>query len=157
MKAEHRLRVVIDTNIWISAALAPSGPPAQVVRHVLRHGAPVLSPPTFAELESRLWKPKFDRYLSLEQRRDLLRNLNGAALWTDIPPDLATRHFSRDPEDDKFVQTALAAEAPWLITGDQDLLSMAPIEGLLVCTPAAATAHAVFQRTPGVPGGLLSS
>lgn len=152
MKAEHRLRVVIDTNIWISAALAPSGPPAQVVHHVLRHGVPVLSPPTFAELESRLWKPKFDRYLRIEGRRDLLRNLNGAALWIDIPPDLAAQRYSRDPEDDKFVQTVLAAEAAWIITGDQDLLSMAPIEGLLVCTPAAATAHAAFQTAPGGPG-----
>lgn len=99
----------------------------------------------------QLWKPEFDRNLSLEQRRDLLRNLNGAALWVDIPPDLATQRFSRDREDDKFVQTALAAEAAWLITGDQDLLSMAPIEGLLVCTPAAGVANAAFQTAPGGP------
>ena len=151
MKADHRLKVVIDTNVWISAALSPDGPPAAVVRHTLRYGVPVLSPPTFAELESRLWKPKFDRYLSLEQRRALLRNLNGAALWVDIPPDLAAQRHSRDPDDDVFIHTALAAGAGWLITGDQDLLTVAPINGLQVCTPADALAEAVFRQSPGGP------
>ncbi len=146
MKADHRLKVVIDTNVWISAALSQTGAPAQVVRHVLRHGVPVVSRQTFAELESRLWKPKFDRYLSIDLRRELLRNLNGAALWADIPTSLAEQRYSRDPDDDIFVQTALAAEAPWLITGDQDLLSLATIEGLSVCPPAGALAHADFQQ-----------
>ena len=72
MKADHRLKVVIDTNVWISAALSQTGAPAQVVRHVLQHGVPVVSRQTFAELESRLWKPKFDRYLSIDLRRELL-------------------------------------------------------------------------------------
>jgi putative PIN family toxin of toxin-antitoxin system len=151
MKAEHRLKVVIDTNVWISAALSPDGPPAAVVRHTLRHGVPVLSPPTFAELENRLWKPKFDRCLSMDQRRALLGNLNGAALWVDIPPDLAAQRHSRDPDDDVLIHTALAAGAAWLITGDLDLLTIAPINGLQVCTPADAMARTAFRQATSGP------
>ena len=115
-------RVVLDTNIWLSAAISKSGAPAQVVRRVLQTGVPVFSKATFAELEARIWKPKFDRYLSMETRRAILHDANAVAHWVDIPADLATQTYSRDPDDDKFIHTALAASAAWLVTGDQDLL-----------------------------------
>lgn len=138
MKAEHRFKAVLDTNIWISAALSQSGPPAHVVRRVLQDGLPVFSDATFRELEIRLWKPKFDRYLSMDLRRTLLTSASGAAYWVDIPDALAQQKYSRDPDDDAMVHAAIASAALWLITGDKDLLSMAPIEGLRVCTPAQA-------------------
>ena len=77
MKAESSqhfasLRTVIDSNVWISAALSPSGSPARLVHHVLEHGLPVFSPQTFAELETRLWKPKF-RHPDLYPKRILMR------------------------------------------------------------------------------------
>ena len=115
-------RVVLDTNIWLSAAISKSGTPAQVVRRVLQMGVPVFSKATFAELEARLWKPKFDRYLSMDTRRAILHDANAVAHWVDIPADLAAKTYSRDPDDDKFIHTALAASAAWLVTGDQDLL-----------------------------------
>ena len=120
--AFDKKRVVLDTNIWLSAAISKSGAPAQVVRRVLQMGVPVFSKATFAELEARLWKPKFDRYLSMETRRAILHEANAVAHWVDIPPDLAAKTYSRDPDDDKFIHTALAASAAWLVTGDQDLL-----------------------------------
>jgi uncharacterized protein len=115
-------RVVLDTNIWLSAAISKSGTPAQVVRRVLQMGVPVFSKATFAELEARIWKPKFDRYLSMETRRAILHDAKAVAHWVDIPADLAIQTYSRDPDDDKFIHTALAASAAWLVTGDQDLL-----------------------------------
>ena len=145
MKVEHRLRVVIDSNVWISAALAPGGSPAQVVRHVLQHGVPVFSPATFEELRSRLWKPKFDRWLSLEQRQRLLHDVDACALWVSPPAATDMRNYSRDPDDDAFIHTALAAQAPWLISGDQDLLSVRQPLPVSILTPAAALADARFM------------
>ena len=148
MRADLRLRVVIDSNVWISAALTPGGTPAQVVRHVLKNGLPVFSPATFEELRSRLWKPKFDRWLSLEQRQRLLHDVDACALWVALPAsaaDTALRHYSRDPDDDAFIHTALAAQAPWLITGDQDLLAVHQPLPVTILTPAAALAEARFM------------
>jgi putative PIN family toxin of toxin-antitoxin system len=135
MKVES-LRVVIDSNVWISAALSPDGAPAKVVRRVLEYGLAVFSPATFAELETRLWKPKFDRYLSMELRRRLLHDIDAAAFWVDVPPAIAVQSYCRDVDDDKFIHTALAAQAPWLVTGDRDLLDVAAIPGLRIPTPA---------------------
>ena len=145
MKADEqatplRRRVVLDTNVLISAALTKRGPPAQLVRHVFALATPVWSTTTFTEFESRLWKPKFDRYLDLDDRRSLLHDARTIGLWIDIPPHLAQQHYSRDPTDDVFVQTVLAAQATWLVTGDQDLLAVPPglVEGLKILTPAQA-------------------
>ena len=115
-------RVVVDTNIWLSAAISKSGAPAQVVRRVLQTGVPVFSKASFTELEARIWKPKFDRYLSMDTRRTILHDANAVAHWIDIPAELAVKTYSRDQDDDKFIHTALAASAAWLVTGDQDLL-----------------------------------
>lgn len=130
--------LVVDTNVWISAALSKTGSPAQVVRHVLAHGLPVFTHSTFEELQTRLWKPKFDRYISMDLRKRILHDIKAAALWVDVPTDIAAVAHSRDPDDDKFVHAALAANAPWLVTGDQDLLSMKPLPSLQILTPADA-------------------
>lgn len=138
MRAERQRLVVLDTNVWLSAALSPSGAPAQVVRAVLLQGMAVFSQATFAELETRLWKPKFDRYVSLEARKAILRDARAAALWVEIPPELAQQRWSRDADDDVFIRTALVAKAGWLVTGDDDLLSVPSMDALKVVTPAGA-------------------
>jgi uncharacterized protein len=142
-KIENK-RVVLDTNIWLSAAISKSGAPAQVVRRVLQNGIPVFSKATFAELEARIWKPKFDRYLSMETRRAILHDANAVAHWVDIPADLATKTYSRDPDDDKFIHTALAASAAWLVTGDQDLLVIETALPVRILTAGEALLEAEF-------------
>ena len=144
MKAESLPRVVLDTNVWISAALAPQGAPASVVRRALEHACVVMTPPMAAELESRLWKPKFDRYLSLEDRRALVHDIRALALWVDPPAALMQRTFSRDPQDDMFIHAALAAQAHLLITGDQDLLVLSGTLPLSISSPADALAREVW-------------
>lgn len=131
-------RVVLDTNVILSAALAPRGAPALLVDRLLQSARVVLSAATFAEFETRLWRPKFDRYLSLQRRRRLLRDLAAGAHWVEIPEALAAQRFSRDPGDDAFVHAALAAGAVRLISGDDDLLCLNPLENLHILTPRAA-------------------
>jgi uncharacterized protein len=141
MKAEPRNWVVVDTNVLLSAALSPRGTPAQLVDGLVAETRLVVSQATFAEFESRLWKPKFDRYLSFERRKNLLRQLSNAANWVEIPQEIAMRAYSRDPDDDKFIHTALAVPTPWLVTGDSDLLDIKAgvlAFGLRILTPADA-------------------
>jgi putative PIN family toxin of toxin-antitoxin system len=134
------VKIVVDSNVWLSAALSPLGAPAQVVRHVLLNHLAVFSEATFNEFETKLWRPKFDRYISLEVRRAILRDIKGAAHWVTMPSTLAAQTYCRDPDDDVFIQTALAAKAPYLISGDLDLLAVKPIVGLQIVSPAQALA-----------------
>jgi uncharacterized protein len=134
--AQSSVLAVVDTNVLISAALSATGAPAQVVDWLLQHGVLVFSNATFEELHTRLWRPKFDPYLSLEQRQSLLHDLNAAAHWVEISEPIAAQTYSRDTDDDKFIHTALAAQAPLLITGDADLLDVPAIAGLRIVSPA---------------------
>ncbi|MCD2451099.1 putative toxin-antitoxin system toxin component, PIN family [Methylicorpusculum oleiharenae] len=152
MKAEGAgLIAVIDTNVWISGFLSKAGAPAFLTRQVVSYGRPVFTLATFAELQERLWRPKFDRYLSLEHRKQLLRDIDAAAFWANVPPEIEQKTFSRDPDDDKFIHAALATNAPWLVTGDQDLLVLANALqslGVKILSPADALQLPNFQIEP---------
>jgi len=152
MKAKGAgLIAVVDTNVWISAFLSKSGAPALVVRQIIEYGRPVFTLTTFNELQERLWRPKFDRYLSLDYRKQLLRDVDAAALWVMIPPEIVRQSYSRDPDDDKFIHVALTAKAPWLVSGDQDLLVLAnelqPL-GVQILSPAEALQQPSFNTSP---------
>ena len=131
---------VIDTNVLISAALTERGAPARLVQLVLEHGMLVFSQPTFAELKTRLYRPKFDRYISLELREAVLHDLSAAARWVEIGEPA---RYCRDRSDDMFIETARVAQAGVLVSGDQDLLEAAAIAGLRILSPQQAQAELV--------------
>ena len=126
---------VIDTNVLISAALSARGTPARLVQLVLERGVLVFSQPTFDELKTRLYRPKFDRYISLELREAVLHDLSAAARWVAIGEPA---RYCRDRSDDMFIETALAARAGLLVSGDQDLLQAPSIQGLRILNPQQA-------------------
>lgn len=132
-------RAVIDSNVLISAALSPDSSPARIVFWLLEHGRLLFCEETFAELETRLWRPKFDRYLSLENRRLLLHDLSAVGEWIKLPSE-GLHPFSRDADDDKFIWLAQVGGAEWLISSDRDLLDLQPPEGLRILSPADALA-----------------
>ena len=126
---------VVDTNVLISASLSRQGSPYQLVQHLLAHAVLVFSNETFEELTTRLHRPKFDRYISRELRERLLHDLSSSAMWVEPGPH---PRWSRDPDDDKFIATALRVPGAWLVSGDQDLLTVEAPDGLRILTPAQA-------------------
>lgn len=136
MKVE---RVVVDTNVLISAALAPQSIPARLVSRVVARYRLVFSEATFEELESRLWRPKFDRYITPELRRILLHDLAAIADW--VEPDGAPAPLCRDPDDDKFLQLVQQAGCLCLITGDEDMLALSDSFPVPIRSPADALAE----------------
>jgi uncharacterized protein len=130
-------RAVVDTNVLISAALLPQSAPAQIVDLLVAEATLVFSRATFAELETRLWRPKFDRYLNVERRRLILHDLAAIAEWVELP-EPAGSAYSPDPNDDMFIHTALYGRADWLISGDHDLLESGPVPGLQILSPGQA-------------------
>ena len=127
-------RVVVDTNVLISGVIRPQGPPQAVIDIVVAEMvAPLFSNVTFEELRSRLLRPKFDRYVGQVNREYYLERLSAVAEWVAI----SGAHMGcRDPDDDKFLETALEGGADCLITGDRDLLEMSPFMDIPVVSPA---------------------
>ena len=128
-------RVVLDTNVLISAALTRTGPPRGVVDLVRAdNGILLFSDETFAKLRHRILGSKFDRYVSQRVRLTYLVQLMGVSERTSIT---GAKLGCPDQDDDKFLETALAGEANCLITGDSDLLDMTPFRSIPILTPTA--------------------
>lgn len=130
MKAD---RVVVDTNVLISALLSPQGKPAQTMRRLADMGATLLlSRVTFLELASRLARPKFDPYRTTEQMDQYLEWLAELAEW--VRP-LVSIEDCRDPDDNRFLEVLVDGDGDLLITGDSDLLQLHPYEERPILTP----------------------
>ena len=77
-----------------------------------------------AELASVLARPRRRRYVSLDEAERFAADLAGV---TSLTPDPPPPHLAvcRDPADDYLVALARSTSADALVTGDQDLLSLA--------------------------------
>lgn len=132
MKAE---RLVVDSNVLISALLNPKGTPRRALERLAADSAILLfSEETFAELVVRLAKPKFDAYRTTEQMEAFLDWLTDLGEWVQQVIEIEA---CRDSDDNKFLAVALTGGADCLITGDADLLALDPFEGLPILAPAA--------------------
>lgn len=137
---------VLDTNVLISAALSAGGAPAKVTLRVIAEGRLIFSEPTFAEFRTRLWRPKFDRYLRIERRNQILHDFSAIADWVDIA-GIAVPKPCRDPDDDKVVATAIAGSAHWFVSGDADLLELTPTAEIAIVSPSAMWEHMERHRS----------
>ncbi len=128
-----RERIVADTNCLISRLLLPSSVPSQAVRRAVDHGILLVSEATMNELADVLSRPKFDRYIGLEDRQQFLRLLGRVA---EFVAGVYTVRECRDPKDDKFLEVALSGKADLILTGDADLFTLNPWRGIAILSPA---------------------
>jgi putative PIN family toxin of toxin-antitoxin system len=125
-------RIVVDTNVFVSAIVAPRSIPRQAVDQVLDNGVLLFSAATIVELEEVLLRPKFDRYVSREERAIFLSQLRASA---EFVPIVQLVRECRDAKDDKFLEVALNGRADVIITGDAHLLGMHPWRGIGILSP----------------------
>ena len=133
-------RVVLDTNVVVSALLFGKGPAVRVreawhARLVL----PLASRATVAELVRVLAYPKFR--LSSEDQGELLADylpLVTVVTVSDPPPRVPP---CRDPHDVPFLHLAAAGRADALVTGDGDLLALAGQTRWRIVTVAELLEH----------------
>ena len=117
-------RAVLDTNLVLSALVFTQG------RLVALRGAwqdghcvPLVSKATTAELIRVLAYPKFK--LKDEEQHELLADYLPWCTTVRVPDPSPVIPRCRDPHDAPFLQLALAGRAAYLVSGDQDLLSLA--------------------------------
>ena len=109
------IRVVLDTNILISALLSPFGAPAQVfLRTILDRDVQLcVSGEVYAEYEEVMRRPRLRR--SESEVSDALRAIRDRGYW--VRPTVRVRACV-DPDDDIFLECAVAGGADYLITGN---------------------------------------
>jgi putative PIN family toxin of toxin-antitoxin system len=128
-----RQRLVIDTNALISRLIFPSSTPGRAVRKAVDEEQLLVSESTMLELVDVLAHPKFDRYVSVEERQGFLLQIGDVA---EIIRVLRPVRACRDPKDDKFLELAVNGSANAILTGDADLLALHPFQGITIVSPA---------------------
>jgi len=128
------LRVVIDTNVVVSAVLLPRSTPRQAFDRAIEKSQLLLSNPILAELSDVLARPKFDRYIPARLRAEFLAALIDKAELVTIT---AVVTDCRDPKDNKYLELAVSGRASHILTGDADLLALHPYAGVSIIQPQA--------------------
>jgi len=130
-RASHRW--VADTNIIVSRLLLPSSIAANAFHRALTLGNLLASDATLAELAEVLARPKFDKYISQNERLEFFAYLSRVTIRIEAPHPV---EICRDPKDDKFLSLALSGAADALLTGDNDLLMLHPFLGTPILNPS---------------------
>jgi hypothetical protein len=127
------LKVVVDTNVLVSALLFGGTPGKLIVLWQTGAIKPLASKEIFDEYLRVLTYPKFG--LSEEEIHFLLyQQILPYFDVIDIQP--GPRIISKDPEDEKFIKCALAGKATFIISGDQHLLALKSYQKIKILSPA---------------------
>lgn len=124
------VRAVLDTNIFVSAFLG-KGPPARIYEAFKKGEFELISSKELvAEAAEVLMRPALG--IPPEDIKPAFRLLRKRALIIR-PKDRID--VCRDPSDDLVLECAVSGKADWIVTGDQDLLSLHPYRGISIVSP----------------------
>jgi putative PIN family toxin of toxin-antitoxin system len=127
------LKVVLDTNVLISAILF-GGKPRQILEKAIRGEIRLcLSEPILEELKGVLQRSKFD--YSPEMIQFILTELTGIA--DVVNPSEMIDLVLEDPDDNRILECAVEAGANYIITGDIHLLKLSRYRNIGVLNAAA--------------------
>ncbi len=142
------IRVVIDTNVLISALLQPQGLPAQVLLMSVAGRAARLcvSGEVYAEYDEVIRRPRFKR--SERDIADTLRAIREIGIW--VKPSHEVRACI-DPDDDVFLECAQAARAHYIVTGNVKDFPAKWADTLIVTPHQFLDAIAEIQDEPHEP------
>ena len=124
---------VFDTNALISAHLLVGSMSRKAYDKAFDKGILIYSAATFDEFAKTFIRSKFEKYLPLAKRTEVIREFQSRAALIDVDLLISA---SRDPKDNKFLELAIGANASCIITGDKDLLVLNPFRGIPILNAA---------------------
>ncbi len=127
---KNPIKVVIDTNLWISFLI---GKQLSSLKLLLTEGViqPVLSQQLLDEILLVTQRPKLRKYFAVEKVLELLAFLEVVGLLVTIRSDVS---ICRDAKNNYLLALSKDGKADYLITGDEDLLILKDFDGTEIIT-----------------------
>ena len=139
---------VLDAAIIVSAFLAPQGLSAELLLHAQEGAFTVfLAEPILAQAQRVLLEEDHIRRRYHYPDERVVQFIDGLRVFAHLVtpvPDLIG--ISRDPNDDVILATARQAGVPYLVTRDDDLLSLGTYEGITIIIPETFIALVRAER-----------
>lgn len=123
------IRVVADTNIFISALMFGGLPGSLLDLALLRSIFLVTSPELLDELDEKL-RLKFE--VSSKDADAIRARLEDCALV--VIPNVALEVIRDDPDDNRVLECAVTGRADYIVSGDRHLLKLSAYEGIPIIT-----------------------
>lgn len=125
------IRVVIDTNIFVSSFFG--GNPRRII-DLWKNGDVLLclSPEIVDEYIEVLSRLSLGEAGEIEELLKLFAKAYHV-VFTHTPPELTI--VSEDPDDDKFIECAVALDAKYIVSGDKALLAVKSYMGIQILSP----------------------
>jgi putative PIN family toxin of toxin-antitoxin system len=123
------MRVVADTNIFISALLFGGLPGKFLDLALRRRFTLVTSKALLDELDEKL-RGKFA--VSENDALAIRAKLEGNANL--VEPDFVLKEVQADPDDNRVLECAVAGKADWIVSGDRHLLEIGRYAGIAIVT-----------------------
>ena len=133
-------RIVVDSNVVVSAILSPDGACREVLRKCLTGRClPLTGPALYLEYEDVMSREEFfaTAPIGASERAELVDALLSVSLWT--PVSYLWRPNLLDEADNHLIELAVAGNADWIVSGNaKDLLhGELRFDAIGVLTPAA--------------------
>src|SRR5688572_12338557 len=131
------MRVVLDTNVVVSAFLSSQGAPARLFRQFQQDVFDILvSEPILTEYQKALNYPKVQAYhqMSRTQITSVIEDLRRAAIL--VTPQVQVHPAVADKDDVKLFTCAVAGEATYIVSGDKLVQEVGAYQGIQVLSPA---------------------
>lgn len=125
------MRVVLDTNVWVSAALRPTGLVARLVHRMVANGEGLITSPFIChELERVLERLGFPA----EEVKKARQAIVGVA--EVVSPSIHINFIATDPTDNRILECAVSGRAQFILTGDlRHIRPLGSFEGIGILTP----------------------
>ena len=133
--------VILDTYVIVSALLAPSGNPAEIIkRWEADEFGVAVSNPLIDELENTLKYPRISKHLMWTQKTTNIFLSHYARSSTVVEPKVKIKLIEKDPDDNRVLECAIASGASYIVTGDKHLLELKEYQGIVILSPSVFVA-----------------
>jgi len=130
------MRVVVDTNVFISGLLKKHSYPAKILdAWIMQKITPAVSRELINEYSVVLTRDKFKMLGSVEKRLLIIQKLIELPWVLFIYPLETINVIKEDPADNKVLECALEANASFIITGDKHLLELKKFRNIKILPP----------------------
>ena len=125
------MRVVFDTNIYISAFAIPGGNAENAYLKAIQSQFQLFTSVAILTETARVLQTKFDWVE--ERAQQAIQEIGQTATVLRPRPIL---HVVKDEPDNRILECAQAAEAQWIVTGDRHLLGLSQHAGCRIISLA---------------------
>ena len=139
------MRVVLDTNVFVSAAIQ-SGASHRIVQHLIRDGSDelIICDEILSEIRDVLvFRPRLRKWISQNDAKRYVEMLQLRFNFVSNPTDIIP--LSRDGDDDYILALAQREKTDHIVSGDRDLLVL-QIPEFSIVTPAEF--EAILKTNP---------